>query len=269
MDSVVKPTGEVVLVTGGAGDIGFAAACRLATPLRCVVLADHITMATQLSQRATELRSLGFSVFETLFDVSDRAEVAVALDVVTERVGTPTLLFNNAGVQGEFQRVDKLSSSDVERVIAVNVIGVFNMIAEVSARMIASSTGGAIVSTASMAGVSGAPNMAAYSASKAAVIALTKSSAKDLAPFGIRANTISPAFIGPGAMWDRQVELQAAAGSQYYATTPDEVSRQMIDMIPLRRYGSLDEVAKVVEFLLSSSASYLTGVNIEIAGGSA
>jgi NAD(P)-dependent dehydrogenase (short-subunit alcohol dehydrogenase family) len=119
-----------------------------------------------------------------------------------------------------------------------------------------------------MAGVSGAPNMPAYSASKAAVVGLTKSAAKDLAPAGIRVNAVSPAFIGPGRMWERQVELQAAVGSQYYATDPADVAAQMIAMVPLRRYGSLDEVARVVAFLLSDEASYVTGVNIEIAGGS-
>jgi NAD(P)-dependent dehydrogenase (short-subunit alcohol dehydrogenase family) len=150
----------------------------------------------------------------------------------------------------------------------VNTLGAINVLAVVSRSMIAARMGGAIVNTASMAGVSGAPNMAAYSASKAAVIGLTKSAAKDLAPAGIRVNAISPAFIGPGRMWDTQVAEQAAARSQYYAFEPAAVAEQMIRMVPLRRYGSPDEVARVVAFLLSDEASYLTGVNIEIAGGS-
>lgn len=259
---------EVVLITGAAGDIGFAAACALASPNRCLALADHPVTADRLADRANELRSRGFSAIEVPFDVCDRTDVSRALDGLHERVGTPTLLFNNAGVQGEFERVDKMATSDLERVLAVNVIGVFNVIAETSSRMIARRLGGSIVNTASMAGVSGAPNMAGYSASKAAVIALTKSSAKDLAPFSIRVNAISPAFIGPGAMWDRQVELQAIAGSQYFSTQPEEVARQMIGMIPMRRYGTLEEVASVVAFLLSPAASYLTGINIEVSGGS-
>src|SRR4029078_13482086 len=110
--------------------------------------------------------------------------------------------------------------------------------------------GGAVVNIASMAGVSGAPNMAAYSASKAAIIGLTKAAAKDLAPKGIRVNAVSPAFVGPGRMWDTQVARQAAAGSQYYATDPDAVATQMIGMVPLRRYGSAHEVASAVAFLL-------------------
>jgi 2-dehydro-3-deoxy-L-rhamnonate dehydrogenase (NAD+) len=129
-------------------------------------------------------------------------------------------------------------------------------------------TGGAVVNIASMAGVSGAPNMPAYSASKAAVIGLTKSAAKDLAPKGIRVNAVSPAFIGPGRMWETQVERQAAAGSQYYPNDPDAVAEQMIGTVPLRRYGSVHEVATVVAFLLSDDASYVTGVNVEVSGGS-
>jgi 2-dehydro-3-deoxy-L-rhamnonate dehydrogenase (NAD+) len=259
----------VVLITGAAGDIGFAAAQRLAAPSRCLVLADHPASLSKLSARAAELRALGHNVIEAPFDVCDRAGVADAIDQVSKTVGHPTLVFNNAGYQGSFARVDQMLTADVERVFAVNVLGAFNVIAETSARIIRAGDSGAIVNTASMAGVGGAPNMAGYSASKAAVIGLTKSSAKDLAPFGIRVNAISPAFIGPGAMWDRQVELQAAANSQYYSSDPNEVATQMISMVPMRRFGSLTEVVNVVSFLLSDEASYLTGVNIEIAGGSA
>jgi NAD(P)-dependent dehydrogenase (short-subunit alcohol dehydrogenase family) len=120
---------------------------------------------------------------------------------------------------------------------------------------------------ASMAGVNGAPNMPAYAASKAAVIGLAKAAARDLAPHGIRVNAVSPAFVGPGAMWDNQVAQQAAAGSHYFASEPQAVARQMIEAIPLRRYGSPAEVADVVCFLAGERSSYVTGVNIEIAGG--
>jgi NAD(P)-dependent dehydrogenase (short-subunit alcohol dehydrogenase family) len=112
------------------------------------------------------------------------------------------------------------------------------------------------------------PNMPAYSASKAAVIGLTKAAAKDLAPAGVHVNAVSPGFIAPGPMWDTQVAQQAAAGSQYYATEPATVARQMVEMVPLRRCGSPREVAGVAAFLLSDAASYLTSINIEASGGS-
>jgi NAD(P)-dependent dehydrogenase (short-subunit alcohol dehydrogenase family) len=149
-------------------------------------------------------------------------------------------------------------------VIEVNLLGVMTVLAAAARAM----TGGSVVNIASMAGVSGAPNMPAYSASKAAVIGLTKSAAKDLAPKGIRVNAVSPAFIGPGRMWETQAAQQAAAGSQYYASDPEAVAEQMVGMVPLRRYGSVHEVATVVAFLLSDDASYVTGVNIEVSGGS-
>jgi NAD(P)-dependent dehydrogenase (short-subunit alcohol dehydrogenase family) len=133
--------------------------------------------------------------------------------------------------------------------------------------MVARGQGGTIVNVASMAGVSGAPNMPAYSASKAAVIGLTKAAAKDLAAAGVRVNAVSPGFIAPGTMWQTQVAEQAAVGSQYYADDPVAVARQMVELVPLRRYGSTQEVAKVVAFLLSDAASYVNGVNIEVSGG--
>ena len=109
--------------------------------------------------------------------------------------------------------------------------------------------------------------MVAYSASKAAVIALTKTAAKDLAAHSIRVNSISPAFIGPGQMWDRQVQLQADVPSQYFDHDPEIVAKQMIESVPMRRYGTLDEVASVVCFLLSDDASYITAFDVEVSGG--
>jgi NAD(P)-dependent dehydrogenase (short-subunit alcohol dehydrogenase family) len=194
------------------------------------------------------------------FDVTDEAAVTAAV----QRLGPLGGLVNNAGYQGVFTSIDRYPIEDARRVVEVNLLGVMIVLAA-AARVMA---GGAVVNIASMAGVSGAPNMPAYSASKAAVIGLTKAAAKDLAPKGIRVNAVSPAFVGPGRMWDTQVARQAAAGSQYYAADSDEVAEQMIGMVPMRRYGSAHEVATVVAFLLSDDASYVTGVNLEVAGGS-
>ena len=88
-------------------------------------------------------------------------------------------------------------------------------------------------------------------------------------PRRMPSTAVSPAFIGPGRMWENQVARQAAAGSQYFASDPEQVAEQMIGMVPLRRYGSVREVATAVAFLLSEEASYITGVNLEVSGGSA
>jgi 2-dehydro-3-deoxy-L-rhamnonate dehydrogenase (NAD+) len=115
--------------------------------------------------------------------------------------------------------------------------------------------------------VVGPPNMLAYAASKFAVIGMTETAAKDLAPHQIRVNALSPSLIGPGAMWTRQTELQAAAHSQYFDPNPQVVEQQMLGSVPMRRLGSLAEVANGVAFLMSEEASYITGFNLEITGG--
>jgi len=234
-----------VLVTGAAGDIGSAIADELTRRGHTVVRADHPDLADRV---------------DIAFDVTDESAVATAVEGLGQLGG----LVNNAGYQGVFTSVERYPLDDARRVLEVNVLGVMTVLS-VAARVM---NGGSIVNIASMAGVSGAPNMPAYSASKAAVIGLTKAAAKDLAPRGIRVNAVSPAFVGPGRMWENQVARQAEAGSQYYATDPDAVAEEMIGMVPLRRFGSPREVASVVAFLLSDDASYVTGVNVEVSGGS-
>jgi NAD(P)-dependent dehydrogenase (short-subunit alcohol dehydrogenase family) len=248
-------TREPVLITGAAGDIGTAIAEVLAKRGYRLVLADHPDASERLDALCRRLAAECVT-----FDVTDEAAVTAAVD----KLGPLRGLVNNAGYQGVFAPVDRYPLADARRVMEVNVLGVMTVLA-VAARAM---NGGSIVNIASMAGVSGAPNMPAYSASKAAVIGLTKSAAKDLAPKDIRVNAVSPAFIGPGRMWETQVAQQAAAGSQYYAADPEAVAEQMIGMVPLRRHGSVHEVATVVAFLLSDDASYVTGVNIEVSGGS-
>jgi NAD(P)-dependent dehydrogenase (short-subunit alcohol dehydrogenase family) len=246
-----------VLVTGAAGDIGSAIAEELAQRGCALALADHPDATERLGPLCDRLGAERLT-----FDLTDEAAVASAV----KSLGTLGGLVNSAGYQGAFAAVDGYPLDDARRVLEINVLGVLTVLSIVARSM---ADGGAIVNLASMAGVTGAPNMPAYSASKAAVIGLTKAAAKDLAPRGIRVNAVSPAFIGPGRMWETQVARQAEAGSQYYAADPTAVAEQMIGMVPLRRYGSPHEVASVVGFLLSADASYVTGINVEVSGGSA
>jgi NAD(P)-dependent dehydrogenase (short-subunit alcohol dehydrogenase family) len=258
----------IALVTGAAGDIGRAAARRLARQGWSLALVDHPSMLEPLDNTREQCTALGAPAWSDAFDVTDVAGVERSVGACRDALGVPTALFNNAGYQGTFERIDRYPRDDARRVFEVNVLGAFTVLSAVSAAMVAAGVTGSIVSSASMAGVTGAPNMSAYSASKSAIIGLTKSAAKDLAPAGIRVNAVSPGFIGPGRMWENQVASQAATPSTYYPDEPAEVARRMLSMVPLGRYGSTEEVARVVAFLLSDDASYLTGINIEISGGS-
>jgi NAD(P)-dependent dehydrogenase (short-subunit alcohol dehydrogenase family) len=266
--SLVPDSPGVALITGAAGDIGRAAAVRLAADGWALALTDHQNASEGLAATGHLVETAPVAVWSMTCDVTDDIAVAAMVARCCDAIGVPTGLFNNAGYQGQFIAVPEYPLADLRQVLEVNVIAMMQMLQHVARAMIEAGANGAIVNTASMAGVSGAPNMAAYSASKAAVIGVTRSAAKDLAPHGIRVNAISPAFIGPGKMWDNQVASQAAAKSQYYPHRADEVAQQMINMVPLRRYGSTAEVAAVVAFLLSGGASYLTGQNLEITGGS-
>jgi len=126
-----------------------------------------------------------------------------------------------------------------------------------------------IVNTSSVAGMRGTPAMIAYTSSKAAVLAMTVTASKDLAPFGIRVNSISPALIGPGMMWDRQNTLHAESGSPYFDPDPVVVAEKKIASVPLKRLGTTEEVIKSVAFLLSDQSSYTTGINLVVDGGMA
>jgi NAD(P)-dependent dehydrogenase (short-subunit alcohol dehydrogenase family) len=256
-------------VTGAAGDFGRAVASRLAQSGARIALADLATAMEGLEDSA-ELcaKHVGPDAVEIVtFDVTDEEGLNTAVGAVVDRLGVPCLVFNNAGYQGVFVEAPDYPTEDAQKVLDINVMGIINVLQATARAMRAAGLGGAIVNSASMAGVGGAANMLAYCASKGAVISVTKAAAIDLAPLGVRVNAISPAFIGPGAMWTRQVELQAQVGSPYYSTHPGEVADEMVGQVPLRRLGSVDEVASVVTWLLSDEASYVTGENILVTGG--
>jgi NAD(P)-dependent dehydrogenase (short-subunit alcohol dehydrogenase family) len=255
------------LVSGAAGDLGRATCLGLAADGWSLFVADHPRAQEPLETTRAACEAAGADVRSVAFDVTDHSAVEQSVTTLAERHGVPSTLVAGAGIQGEFAPVQDYDPASLRRVLDVNVAGVFNCLAAVARLMIRERRGGSIVALASMAGVNGAPNMAAYAASKAAVIGLVKSASRDLAPYGIRVNSVSPGFIGPGRMWDNQIAQQAAAGSQYFAGEPEAVAEQMIESIPLRRYGSPAEVAQVICFLAGERSSYLTGIDVNVAGG--
>ena len=269
MPATYDLAGSTALVTGAGGDIGRTVAVRLARSGAEVVLTDLDRAADGLERTRSECVAAGDErrVIVAPADVTETASVAACFDAAKERFGTPDLVFNNAGVQGELLPLQDYPVDDFAFVMDVNVNGIFNVLLEAARRMREDGIAGAIVNSASMAGVEGAANMPAYSASKGAVMSLTRSASKDLAPLGIRVNAISPAFVGEGLMWDRQVERQARANTQYYSTDPAVVAEEMIGAVPIRRTGTLAEVAATVVWLLSDESSYVNGQNVIISGG--
>lgn len=269
MTALYDLAGHTALVTGAAGDFGCTVAERLAASGARVVLTDLATAGEGLerARRLCASRADDAAAIVLTGDVTDPSSVEAIFDAAAERVGVPDLVFNNAGIQGLIAPLQDYPLDDMAMVVRVNVEGIFHVLREAGRRLRAAGRGGAIVNSASMAGVEGAANMPAYSLSKGAVMSLTRSASKDFAPLGIRVNAISPAFIGPGRMWDLQTARQAQAATQYYSTDAAQVAREMVGAVPLRRLGSLAEVASAVTWLLSDESSYLTGQNIIVSGG--
>jgi NAD(P)-dependent dehydrogenase (short-subunit alcohol dehydrogenase family) len=256
--------GKNILITGGAGDIGFAVAERFGAEGAQVLLTDM--KDDKLEERKEQLEERGTKVRTFVADVTDVESLRGMVQAIENAGLRIDLLFNNAGYQGDFKKTFEYPEEDFRKVIEINLIGAFNVLRIVSEHMV-NAGGGAIVNTASMAGVDGPPNMIGYGSSKFGVIGITQSAAKDLAPYNIRVNAISPAFMGPGYMWERQVELQAKADSQYFDSDPEVVKKQMIGSVPMRRYGDITEIPGTVVYLMSEDSSYVTGVNIPISGG--
>lgn len=262
--SVTSLNGKTLLVTGAGGDIGFATARVLGELDARIALLDISSEKVDLASR--ELEKASIQCLPIQCDITDPDAVENGLNAIEAELGPIDGLFNNVGYQGAFEPTHQYPLDDFKRVMDINVTGAFIVLKAVTARMVKNG-GGTVVNTASMAALGGPPNMLAYATSKAALLGMTQTAAKDLAPHNIRVNAISPAYMGPGFMWTRQVELQAAAGSQYFDSDPEVVEQQMIQSIPMRRYGSIEEIPGTVAFLLSDQSSYITGINIPIAGG--
>jgi len=200
--------------------------------------------------------------------------VESAVSEAVKEFGSIDLLWNNAGYQGQIKPVLEYDPKDFALVMNINVTGMFIVLQAVAKHMSESyksdpNKSFSIVNTSSVAGLRGTPAMVAYSSSKAAVLAMTVSASKDLAPFGIRVNSVSPALIGPenGYMWTRQNELHAASGSPYFSSDPNSVAASKINSVPMKRLGSVIEVINSVAFLLSDDSSYTTATNLVVDGG--
>eukprot|EP00545_Synedropsis_sp_CCMP1620_P003660 CAMPEP_0119013564 /NCGR_PEP_ID=MMETSP1176-20130426/8515_1 /TAXON_ID=265551 /ORGANISM="Synedropsis recta cf, Strain CCMP1620" /LENGTH=275 /DNA_ID=CAMNT_0006966661 /DNA_START=237 /DNA_END=1064 /DNA_ORIENTATION=+ len=261
--------GKTVVITGAGGNFGREG---------CLFFAKCGAKIAALDKNITALQDTVDKVNEAVpdaelvaleCDVTSPESVQSVMDQVVEKFETIDMLWNNAGYQGEIKPTLDYDPADFALVMNINVTGMFIVLQSAARQMAKQETGGSIVNTSSVAGLRGTPAMVAYVSSKAAVLGMTVSTSKDLAPHNIRVNAVSPALIGPGYMWTRQNELHAASGSPYFATNPEIVATGKINSVPMKRLGTVSEVLKSVAFLLSDDASYTTGVNLVVDGGMA
>lgn len=265
--------GRVIVITGAGGNFGREGCLYFASRgAKMVAALDNNSKALDETKEYVQSHFSAdeqkIATFEC--DVTKKESIEKVIESVCESYGVPHMLWNNAGYQGHITPTLEYDIEDFSRVMNINVVGLFTVLQAVSKKMAQendTSKNYAIVNTASVAAMRGTPAMVAYSSSKAAVIAMTVSSAKDLAPYGIRVNAISPALIGPGYMWTRQNELHAQCNSPYFSNDPEKVAQGKINGVPMKRLGSIEEVLKSVAYLLSEDSSYTTAFNLVVDGG--
>jgi len=245
---------KVAVITGGTGGIGLASAKLFAAEGAQVVLVDLDQAA--LDRAVAEIgaeRAMGVAA-----DVTDPAQVEAYVQAAAARHGRIDVFFNNAGIEGAVGRITDYPVEVFDKVMAVNVRGVFLGLKYVIPVM-AKGGGGSIVITSSLGGLRGVPKLGAYIASKHAVVGLMKSAALECASLNIRVNTINPSPIAT-----RMIESLEAG---YAPGATDIVRKKMEAAVPLRRYGQPQEVAQLALFLASDESAYITGNSYPIDGG--
>lgn len=241
---------KVAVITGGAGGIGKVTAKRFLDEGAKVVLVD--LMEESLAEAKKEL---GGSVLTVQADVSKEEDVKNYVDETVEQFGKIDFFFNNAGIEGKVAPLHEQSVEDFDKVIAVNVRGVFLGLKYVLPVMYEQKYG-SVVNTSSVAGLSGSPGVIPYITSKHAVVGLTKAAAVEAASSGVRVNSIHPSPVNTRMMRSLESGMQI-----------DEAT--LAKSIPLGRYGESDEIANLVLFLASDESQFITGAQYRIDGGMA
>lgn len=240
---------KTAVITGSARGIGASIALRLAQDGFNVYLNDISEKAFENNDILDRCRAFGVEADYIVADVSSHEQCGEMIKKIKEKSGTIDVIVNNAGITRD-GLMARMPEEQYDLVIAVNQKSVFNMMKFGGSVMIRQRSG-RIINVASVAGLYGNPGQINYSASKAAVIGMTKTGAKELGARGITVNAIAPGFIRT-AMTDQLSDEQKSA---------------MLAQISMKRAGEVEEVASVVSFLASDDASYVTGQVIEISGG--
>lgn len=238
----------VAIITGGSRGIGAAIAQKLAEQGHDVVIncASSVEKAEAVAEKC---RAYGVRAVAKAWDVADFAACDTALKEIKAELGVPGILVNNAGITRDGLLV-RMSEEQFDDVIRINLKGAFNMLRLCGAMMLRAKAG-RIVNISSVAGVAGNAGQVNYSASKAGLIGMTKSAAKELGSRGITVNAVAPGFI----------ETDMTEG------LPEELKEGAKKQIALGRFGKPEEIANVVAFLASDAAAYVTGQVIVTDGG--
>jgi len=248
--------GQVVAITGAAAGIGREAALRFAAEGAAVVLVD--LPGDGLGETAKMVEAAGGRALAVTADVTDEAQVQSYVSAAIDTFGGLDALINNAGIEGQVGPLTALDASAFDRVLAVNVRGVWLGMKH-AAPAIAARGGGAIVNTSSVAGLGGTPGVIAYGASKHAVVGMTKTAAIELAPMNIRVNAVCPSPV--------ETRMMRSLEAGMNPDDPEAVHALMAAGIPLGRYGESSDVVALMCFLCSDDAVFLTGAAIPIDGG--
>ncbi|MDY7043858.1 MULTISPECIES: 3-oxoacyl-[acyl-carrier-protein] reductase [unclassified Virgibacillus] len=240
--------GKNALVTGASRGIGRSIALELAKQGANVTV-NYAGSEDKAKAVVEEIKAMGSNAFIVQADVADEASVKSMIKEVVSNFGSLDILVNNAGITRD-NLLMRMKEEEFDQVINTNLKGVFVCTKAVTRQMM-KQRAGKIVNVASIVGVSGNPGQANYVAAKAGVIGLTKTTAKELASRNIHVNAVAPGFISTD-MTD---------------ALTDEQQKEMLAMIPLNKLGEPEDVAKVVRFLASDDANYITGQTIHIDGG--